>query len=620
MVWIDTKGLTNIPGAPEVSSLDKTYQMGELNDRKNETDKVKDALRRKYKFKARDDKELTAKAWLYDAANHGEKSRRTISLEDPKQFMISWTSYGNALLDPNADERLGDEFAEQLTDAEVATKKFWPMIAKCGTAFNLIGVLRKVKVTRDNVTHDEMPALRALFGRLPENDPLNNPLNAARPPGGGGSEGDDAAWQQIEAAYQKDKLYMIDLKILESLPPRHWNDEDTDVVRFNPATVTLLEMKEDKSLEPAFIWVYRREYKVGTAVIPAESKIYSRQGSSPGAWLYALQAAKSSVTLYGIWLGHVYYWHIVTAAMQRTLQEQIKDDKHPVHMLLGLRSQHLIRFNGALLDGYFTTIAPPTSIVDQNDLLKLLDNFAKGRGILDDDPYTELARNGLKAEDFSSKPTAPWDLFPAAQNLTHIWDLCQDFVRAFIEKYYPTDDAVSKDAALQKWMKASANSKQGNIHGLPTTDNRKALNDVLVSYIYRITAHGVSRLPRTADPWLTFVANFPPCLQRDDLPSPDAALSTSELLKYLPNLRTIAEICQFYFIFVFAGPFQPLLAGGNKRDLYFPTKDGLDTATTVYQNRIIDFAADFDKANTPPGYPPSDRENLRKQWERSIEL
>lgn len=205
--------------------------------------------------------------------------------------------------------------------------------------------------------------------------------------------------------------------------------------------------------------------------------------------------------------------------MQRTLQEQIKDDKHPVHMLLGLRSQHLIRFNGALLDGYFTTIAPPTSIVDQNDLLKLLDNFAKGRGILDDDPYTELARNGLKAEDFSSKPTAPWDLFPAAQNLTHIWDLCQDFVRAFIEKYYPTDDAVSKDAALQKWMKASADSKQGNIHGLPTMDNRKALNDVLLSYIYRITAHGVSRLPRTADPWLTFVANFPPCLQRDDLPS-----------------------------------------------------------------------------------------------------
>jgi hypothetical protein len=619
MVWINVKGLTNIPGAPKVSPLNKSSQMVELNDRKNETNKVKNALRRKYSFKAHNDKELTAKAWLYDDANFREKSRRTISLEDPKQFMISWTSYGNEPLNQNADEKLGAEFAEQLTDAEVATKKFWPQIAKSGTAFNLIGVLRKVKVTRDKVTRDQMPALRALFGRPPR-----NPVNEARAAGGcesgGGGGGDDAAWKQIESSYQKDKLYVIDLKILESLPPRHWNDEGTDVVRFNPATVTLLEMKEDKSLEPAFIWVHRPGYKRGKAEIPSDTRIYSRRGSSPGAWLYALQAAKSSVTLYGIWLGHVYHWHSIPAAMQRTLQEQIKDKKHPIQMLLGLRSQHLVRFNGALLDGYFATIAPPTSIVNQIDLLKLLDNFAKGRRYSDDDPNNQLDWNGIEAKDFSSKPTAPWDLFPAARNLTHIWDLCQDFVRAFMGKYYPTDDSVRKDDALQKWMKASADSKQGNIHGLPPMDKKKALNDVLVSYIYRITAHGVSRLPRTADPWLTFVANFPPCLQREDLPSPDAALSTSELLKYLPNLRTIAEICQFYFIFVFAGPFQPLLAAGDKRDLYFPTKDGLDTPTITYQDRIIEFAVEFDKANTPPGYPPSVRENLRKQWERSIEL
>jgi hypothetical protein len=611
---INTGGLTNIPGLPKIKWSSQNDQLLSLKDRKAETNKVKDALRRKYKFKARNDKELSAKAWLYDAANFGEKSRRTISLEDPKQFMISWTSYGNGLLDQNADEKLGAEFAEQLTDAEVATRKFWPLIAKCGTAFNLIGILRKV------MTPDRMKELKALFGR-PE-----RPLNATRELGGGGSEGgsgsegDDAAWQQIELTQQNGKLYEIDLKILNSLPVRRWKDEGTDVLRFNPATVTLLEMKEDKSLEPAFIWVFRPGGKVGNA--SPLSTVYSRQGSSPGAWLYALQAAKSSVTLYGIWLGHVYHWHIVTAAMQKTLEEQIEDKKHPVQMLLEKRSQHLVKFNGTLLysSGSFSTIAPPTSIVDPNNLLKLLDNFAKGRGYFDDDPYNELARNGIKAEDFSSKATALWDFFPVAGNLIHIWEICQHFVWAFMEKYYPTDDAVSNDAALQKWMKASADPKQGNIHGLPIMDNRKALNDVLVSYIYRITAHGVSRLPRTADPWLTFVANFPPCLQRDDLPSPDAALSTSELLKYLPNLRTIAEICQFYFIFVFAGPFQPLQPAGSKQDLYFPTKDGLDPQTFAYQNNIIAFAADFDKANTPPGYAPSDLENLRKQWERSIEL
>ena len=46
---------------------------------------------------------------------------------------------------------------------------------------------------------------------------------------------------------------------------------------------------------------------------------YSARSASPGAWLYALQAAKTSVTVYGIWLGHVYHWHLVTAAMQMTM-------------------------------------------------------------------------------------------------------------------------------------------------------------------------------------------------------------------------------------------------------------------------------------------------------------
>ena len=31
---------------------------------------------------------------------------------------------------------------------------------------------------------------------------------------------------------------------------------------------------------------------------------------SDPAWLYALQAAKTSITVWGIWLGHVYHWHI----------------------------------------------------------------------------------------------------------------------------------------------------------------------------------------------------------------------------------------------------------------------------------------------------------------------
>ena len=37
---------------------------------------------------------------------------------------------------------------------------------------------------------------------------------------------------------------------------------------------------------------------------------------------------RASVTVYGIWLGHVYHWHIVTAAMQMTLYNTLQSD-HP---------------------------------------------------------------------------------------------------------------------------------------------------------------------------------------------------------------------------------------------------------------------------------------------------
>ena len=339
---------------------------------------------------------------------------------------------------------------------------------------------------------------------------------------------------------------------------------------------------------------------------------------------------------------HVYHWHMVTAAMVRTFDEQIKDQKHPIQLLLAPRSQHLLKFNGTMLgaSSSFHKIAPPTSVFEPEVLLKLLDDFAalrvrppddpdvwKGREFFDDDPYTQIENNGLDVKDFTTTGAARerWDLFPVAHNLTHIWDICYEFVAAFIRRYYPNNDAVAKDAALQKWMRAAADPAQGNIRGLPKMDTTEALRRVLTSQIYRVTAHGVSRLPRSADPWLTFVANFPPCLQRDDLPAPDTDLNTRELLKYLPNIGTIAEVLQFYYIFAFAKPFQPLIPpGGVSKELYFPGEPysdrDLQPPTIIYRNRIVDFVIKFNKANTPPGYATSEDWNQCLQWERSIEL
>ena len=133
-----------------------------------------------------------------------------------------------------------------------------------------------------------------------------------------------------------------------------------------------------------------------------EPKIFSRQGSTtPSAWVYALQAAKVSITVYGIWLGHVYHWHIVTAAMQMTMFENLSAS-NPVRRLLEPHSSYLIPFDDVLLLNWSAAAIPPTSIATAWQFLELLDLYAEGREFFDDDPTTTLQRLGLTESDFTA--------------------------------------------------------------------------------------------------------------------------------------------------------------------------------------------------------------------------
>ena len=240
-----------------------------------------------------------------------------------------------------------------------------------------------------------------------------------------------------------------------------------------------------------------------------------------------------------------------------------KKTDHPVRKLLYQHSDYLIEFNYVLLSDPGTTnmyrrIAPPTSLANAEEVLKLEDKFADGRKFADDDPKEELKNNGIVEADFTDKKA--WDLFPAAQNLLTIWDICEDYVKAFVANTYPTDAAVAADTELQTWMANAAKPDQGNIRGLPDLKTRTALIGLLTSQLYRLTAHGVSRLQRSTDPWLTFVANFPPCLQRIDLPVARLRPQHSGTSQ-IPTER--ADHCRYprysTYAFAYSKPYTPLI-------------------------------------------------------------
>ena len=90
---------------------------------------------------------------------------------------------------------------------------------------------------------------------------------------------------------------------------------------------------------------------------------------------------------------------------------------------------------------------------------------------------------------------------------------------------------------------------------------------------------------------LSFVSNFPPCLQSAEIPDPGDKLSNEELLARLPHTGTIGGVTTFYFTFVYSKPYASVIpSGGIRADPYFPkTQNNCDTALFAYRAGIQGF-------------------------------
>ena len=500
-----------------------------------------------------------------------------LPLDRAEDFTLPWSTYGDVYGD---SQYLVAPFAKSLQETTDATLGFWHTIASFGLPYYLL-VLEKVDDAKAAV-------FAAEFGNVWTTENLG-PL-------------------------QKDGLvYAIDMSILASLEPFDARD---GTVRFTPGTITLLTQDpQSKELAPAAILV--------STPNAGPPRVY---GSKDTAWLWALQAAKTSITVWGIWLGHVYHLHVVTAAMQMTMYNHLPAD-HPLRPLVEPQSQYLIDFDFVLLTTLFQKISPPTPVSGPMALLTLADRFAENRTFFDDDPHAELKKRGLEAKDFTAKKD--WDRYPLVGWLLDIWNITHEFVKAVVDDIYANDDEVANDAGLKAWMDASGDPSQGNIRGLPDVKTREELTKVLTSLLYRVNAHGGGTLTPSVNPALGFVANFPPCLQSADIPEPGTPVP--DLLGRLPHTGTCGEMTTFFYTFVYSPPNVPLIPkGGIEADPQFPPSQSQSNAALFkFRQDIHDFVdtyvKDWNEAlawyrGDPPGAVPSYAENQYGQWSLSIEL
>ena len=98
----------------------------------------------------------------------------------------------------------------------------------------------------------------------------------------------------------------------------------------------------------------------------------------------------------------------------------------------------------------------------------------------------------------------------------------------------------------------------GNIRGLPAMNSKNALKRVLHSLVYRITAHGGSRLYRGFNPTQS-CAQLPTLSADATIREPTANFDTRTLLRFLPRTGTIGHASLQHHILGYAVTYVPFV-------------------------------------------------------------
>ena len=313
-----------------------------------------------------------------------------LSLEHPEQFSISWTNF------PGVYEvgscRPWPAWASSLTDADAATNQFWPMIAEHGFGYNLI--------IPERVTQASGP------------EPCD-PSSAS-------------AWDsRVRSALERPaNLYVIDMSRFESLQPQTVNGAP----RFTPATITLLirNPRTRQTLRPVAIIVSGNQ---------GSGRTGCSRGRRPanGAWLYALQAAKASVTR----LRRLARARLSLAHRHRGDADD--DVQHaagrpiPIYQLLAPQSKFAIPFDDVAAGRSGRRSRPRPRSPPPEQFLGLCNDYAAGRSYFDDDPHTTLSDQlGLREGQFSVDMKHMGPLIRSSGACWTMWDLVQPVRRRIL--------------------------------------------------------------------------------------------------------------------------------------------------------------------------------------------
>ena len=282
-----------------------------------------------------------------EATSTRGNSRRSVPLEQPEQFSISWTSFPTSTTTglPSLPT-----WTSSLTDADAATDQFWPMIAQHGFGYNLI--------IPEKVTGASVNAVRRNF------------------PVGLDSRARGRCGRRNALRHRHDPVSAV-----QSRRP-------SPALRGSyPSTITLL--KQDPQYQEAET-DRRDRLRVSR---PEPSDVHAGELDRRGMALCTTGGQGLDLRLRSLARACV----PLASGYRRNADDDVQHLPRPaipIYQLLAPQSKFCIPFDDVLLL-LWSEIAPPTPMANFLQFLELTNDYAAGRNYFDDDPKVTLKQLGL---------------------------------------------------------------------------------------------------------------------------------------------------------------------------------------------------------------------------------
>ena len=288
---------------------------------------------------------------------------------------------------------------------------------------------------------------------------------------------------------------------------------------------------------------------------------------SPSAFAIASWHLRASVANYFVFVGHMYELHrrdaVVTYAALNTIDPQtpVGASSHPLRRLVDFFSSP--QFNMAFGTSILSSWPPQLRqfYVNEDNLLTVSDDYAAGRF----DPYGDGQPNSFwNTGDPLKVATERLGLDPAfwgedlpqfsvldVHRRTHA--LASSLAAGYVDRFWPTDEDVLRDAGLAAFAAYAAAPVAGNMPLTETGQIRTAdeLRAVLASYIFRLLAHATGRhAPLGAQTLLNIMRSPPGMRPGAGLPEPTTAYTAEEMLAFGPTIEQAWLYAEFSANFI----------------------------------------------------------------------